>query len=620
MNEHQPPLAARARHPRRGCSRGQTLVIFVLALTVLIGLAGLVIDVLRVYDLYAHEQRAAEAAALAGVLYLPNHYNTAAPAPADGNSAASRAILEAVKNGYGTAPGGAVVTNPCPTPVSATEVAVCQVTGKPTQLQVTVSEPYNLVLLSVIGIAQVTVSASAIAEYLPPIQMGARSNVYGDQGECGTAPNIVACDPTQPGAHVQDFRADLQGPANLKEYGDAFVYCEEGSSVAPPANPSGSPYNVNGQGTNHQPYAGGANCGVPGTPPLNVGNPDQQPRGFDGPMTQGTAHPGAYNYAINTDQTNATVWVYHGNYVPTDIAPSLDHFQRLDCYGSWTQINNGCSGGKTYTGRYDDPWYYFNMTYTLYRVPLAFSRGNDVQIGTKTFEPYDRMSTDLANHGCAQLLDPSTLDCVTFANMEQGNCFMAWCQIGTLGNPGLYRLAIEDTGLSNTLNGWGEKDYALKVCPPGTTTATVIGCATTAATSIAAWNNMTVYFSSPNTSSYFDLANISAAYAGRTIQMSLFDPGDGSGSYFLRLVPPAGSGITVPVPPGINSGLDDTATNSINASNRAYNGRWVNTVLTLPANYAGGWWQIHYNVIGGTPSDTVTFKFTLIGSPLHLLA
>jgi Flp pilus assembly protein TadG len=171
------------------------MVIFVLSVTVLIALAGLTLDVLRVYDVYAHEQRAAEAGALAGVLYMPAHYNTAAPAPADGNSAASRALIETAMNGFGTPPAGPVVATPCPSPVSLAPVAVCQVAGKPTQLQVVVSQPLDLVLLSVVGIARVNVTASAIAEYLPPIQMGARSNVFGDQGECGTAPSITSCDP-----------------------------------------------------------------------------------------------------------------------------------------------------------------------------------------------------------------------------------------------------------------------------------------------------------------------------------------------------------------------------------------------------------------------------------------
>ena len=39
--------------------RGQTLVIFALSFTVLLGMAGLVIDVARAYDLYASMQRAA---------------------------------------------------------------------------------------------------------------------------------------------------------------------------------------------------------------------------------------------------------------------------------------------------------------------------------------------------------------------------------------------------------------------------------------------------------------------------------------------------------------------------------------------------------------------------------
>jgi hypothetical protein len=45
-------------------------------LTVLLGLAGLAIDALRAYDTYGREHRAAEAATLAGVLYMPNYYNT----------------------------------------------------------------------------------------------------------------------------------------------------------------------------------------------------------------------------------------------------------------------------------------------------------------------------------------------------------------------------------------------------------------------------------------------------------------------------------------------------------------------------------------------------------------
>src|SRR5690349_4427769 len=70
--------------------RGQTLIIFALSLTMLLGLAGLAVDATRAYDLYARMERAADAGALAGVLYMPTNYNTPRTV-SDPNSAISRA-------------------------------------------------------------------------------------------------------------------------------------------------------------------------------------------------------------------------------------------------------------------------------------------------------------------------------------------------------------------------------------------------------------------------------------------------------------------------------------------------------------------------------------------------
>ena len=76
-------LDRRRARTRARLRKGQTLIIFALSVTVLLGLAGLVIDVARAYDLYAKMQRAADAGALAGVLYMPTYYN-AARTPGDG--------------------------------------------------------------------------------------------------------------------------------------------------------------------------------------------------------------------------------------------------------------------------------------------------------------------------------------------------------------------------------------------------------------------------------------------------------------------------------------------------------------------------------------------------------
>src|SRR6266850_773929 len=79
--------------------RGQTLVITALVMTILLGLAGLALDV-GWYELnLMRMQRAADAAALAGVVFLPG----------DPSGAIDAAIAEATKNGYANGTGGVSV-------------------------------------------------------------------------------------------------------------------------------------------------------------------------------------------------------------------------------------------------------------------------------------------------------------------------------------------------------------------------------------------------------------------------------------------------------------------------------------------------------------------------------
>src|SRR5579871_5361304 len=90
-------VAAR-RH--RG-QKGQTLVIMAFLSVFLITLLGLVVDSVRLYILSAQAERAAEAAALAGALYMPNYFNTASP---DGEYAVNRACEVLLQNGISNCP------------------------------------------------------------------------------------------------------------------------------------------------------------------------------------------------------------------------------------------------------------------------------------------------------------------------------------------------------------------------------------------------------------------------------------------------------------------------------------------------------------------------------------
>src|SRR5207249_11436587 len=79
--------------------RGQVLVIVAVMIVVLLGFTGLVADVAWYEVNLMRIQRAADAAALAGVVYLPG----------DITGARNAAYQEATKNGYVTGAGGVTV-------------------------------------------------------------------------------------------------------------------------------------------------------------------------------------------------------------------------------------------------------------------------------------------------------------------------------------------------------------------------------------------------------------------------------------------------------------------------------------------------------------------------------
>jgi Flp pilus assembly protein TadG len=418
---------------RRRRHSGQSLIIFALSLTVLLGLAGLAVDATRAYDLYARMQRAAEAGALAGVLYMPTNYNTPRMV-SDPNSAISRASQEVVKNGFGTLLSNNLPANffNCPNSPSTFEVAVCPVTGFPSNLRVTITEQLSVVLLGALGVQPITLQASGQAEFLSPIQIGARGNYFGDVAECSTSnsqnTNTSYCDPGANGNHLNNFFATMDGPAELKEAGDPMVNCEEGPSTIAsaadlnpaPLTPSATAYNS--FPTNHPQWQPTGpittRCGNP-VAGGNPGNPNNQPTGYDGPATRPTAHPGGYNYEISVAPgLSPSLFIYNPTYVPQDVpatgSPPLDHF--LDQQAAppasvsapgYYQGPRGEGIGTRFNGVFHDaPLFYFDTTVTLYTVGSQYGRTGDTLFPGYpatglAFHPYDATTYDLTAHGCS---------------------------------------------------------------------------------------------------------------------------------------------------------------------------------------------------------------------------
>ena len=130
-------LRARVAHARgRVRARGQMLVLFVLSIFVLTGITAIVVDVSWYWANTLRVQRAADAAALAGVVWLPG-------AP---GSAFNTARATATQNGYTDG-------------VAGVNIATQQDPANNRRLWVTVTAPVNTFFMKVFGIQQLTAIA-----------------------------------------------------------------------------------------------------------------------------------------------------------------------------------------------------------------------------------------------------------------------------------------------------------------------------------------------------------------------------------------------------------------------------------------------------------------------------
>ncbi len=140
---------------RTRSERGQVLVIFAGGIVLFMLLLAVVLDVSWYWANTLRVQRAADAAALAGAVYLPGNRTTA--------YASARA--EAQKNGY---------TNGANATVTPIQDGV-----NPRQLNVEVSANVNTYFMRVIGISTIRATRASKAEYVLPVPMGSPQNYYG---------------------------------------------------------------------------------------------------------------------------------------------------------------------------------------------------------------------------------------------------------------------------------------------------------------------------------------------------------------------------------------------------------------------------------------------------------
>ena len=627
---------------------GQAIVFIAFMVVVLFAGVGIAIDAGLGYYYNTSAERAAAAAALSGVIFMPYQFNPASATPAGSrNDATDRAIDEAAKNGFRNGdPVGSVVVTPAAIP------------GAYNKLQVTVARTVPVFFMSIFGAAPYRVSRTAIATYLPPITLG----------QNGTQLGSTASQLGSGGSNYYFPR--VEGWATDRVQGDAFT-----------PNPAGG--------------SGGASDDVhriSGPPPAGTGADTADPT---------LPARGGYNFLINIGPSGGQIQVYNAAFAP-DLDNSSDgtasKLKRNHCENARVGVGpfvppfagqpvGPCStGGPTgsfYMHEEDsigancgsspctftDKTEFSAMEYTLFRVNSYFIRASDSKLAQVIVYPIDATGWNASpspvyknvNTGATitQTYDPITgaptnmhiyHDWIDIASYAAGgaegalvNRLMSYP--GSLPQ-GLYRMRVDTLGYNGAnppANSVAHKGYVVRLMNSGGSAACSPSC------TLGTMNDMCVYtpiaLAGPG-SFRMDMFQIAPDYAGQTITFDIYDPGDisGAGNVDIYLDYYNNTRVTTTQPvvvrnlgpqrsnagTVIGTGQPTTAYfQATSGGTQFYNGKWVRIEIPVPNNNASfinpaypstWWWRVEYVVGSGvTAVDTVSFAVGLKGNPAHLL-
>lgn len=161
-HSHQQAVAHRRRAQAR--QKGYVLVMFALLLIPMLLMAGFSVDVGLWYNRVADMRKAADAAALAGVVWLP-----------DETAARNAALDAAARNGFTN--GGSVTVTAIASPHFDRQI---QVTITDTQV--------GSFFYQNLGGRKIPISRTSYAEYVLPVPMGSPRNFFGTGRLLGPAP------------------------------------------------------------------------------------------------------------------------------------------------------------------------------------------------------------------------------------------------------------------------------------------------------------------------------------------------------------------------------------------------------------------------------------------------
>ena len=558
------------------------VMVAVMVMPVLIVSCAMGIDVSSWYMTAARIQRAADSAALAGVIHLPGDVATAS----------ATAIKYAGENGF-------------PVKAGTTTVTAVQVPTKRSQLKVTITSKVNNSFGAMVGIPTETIAREAVADFAGPIPMGSPCNIFGNEPPAGGSSPYTARSSACTFGATPGFWASIAGPGAVKENGDQFASKVCGSGV----------YGCSGSVNNDYSKPAAGYLGYFYKVPVAAGSGSINFETYDPAFVATGEKCSALlpkkasdipSNTLNPEVTDAKTRYLAGNV----IGEPQTQFCTGDAeYGSAADAANAVT------------------TFTV-RAPSELpdpSMAPVIAGCTKQFRGY---GTDVIKK--LTMGDPA----YTSDGGVLAKSFRQWVTLCNVGSPvvGDYYMQVRTNiawgagGLdaamsapdSGSLNWNGQNYYSLRV------KAGIDGTKV----SVTGADRMSI-FGNLSGSQRFYLARIGSVSAGQQLKIYLFDAGDADKNGSVTIFAPGdGAKSSLDCYEEISPGNTDDLTNCTRTVSRGDNGELLTVVAQVPKDYSctdatatSCWFRIAFDYPSSSVvNDTTTWSVDLSGNRVRLVS
>ena len=553
---------------------GYVAVMTALLLIVLMGLAAFAVDVGRWYVVGQQEQRAADAAALAGVTSLPG----------DMPGAVTNAKNFSKVNGFDGA-------------VSGTTVTAGQ-DGRPTRLRVTVSRTVSNIFGPLLGVPTTTISRTAVADFGGPVPMGSPCNEFGNDPEPGSNQGVACTDVTG------QMWANVNSPSSGKGNGDAYQSKSGCSSAVDGCSGStNSDYNPDGYF-----YTVSVKASMPSLT-IQLFDPVFVDVGlFCDPSTsspQVTTNFGGNGTSLATAARNDVVTDEATRYKPGSTEP---YCTGDASFSSNTSTNNNNIMATQFTVHDPSASLWDPATFLVHTGCVATS-GTPVP-GGSIYPGYSGPLFNVLNKG----------DSKYSANIVDG--FRRWTTLCTIPNPvvGDYLIQVKTNvgtpyDKADTTNHFALRAFGSN---PGENSSV----------SVSGRERMGMYSNKPGATNEFHLARVPSGAAGQLLRLRLFDVGDSnqSGTIYIVYPPLATGGPSFTGCQGSGPASGPLTGCSFSATS-SFNGKWQTVSVPIPSTYScddldprACWVRLKYDYgSGSAPHDVTTWTAGIDGDPVRLV-